>query len=36
MAFYTMFALGPIMIFIIAVAEPFVGRLMAQQAIFER
>ena len=35
MAFYTMFALGPIMIFSIAVAEPFVGRLMAQQAIFE-
>ena len=35
MAFYTMFALGPIMIFSIAIAEPFVGRLMAQQAIFE-
>jgi membrane protein len=35
MAFYTMFALGPIMIFSIAVAEPFVGRLMAQQAIFD-
>jgi membrane protein len=34
MAFYTMFALGPIMIFIIAVAEPFVGKLMAQEAIF--
>ena len=34
MAFYTMFALGPIMIFSIAVAEPFVGRLMAQEAIF--
>ena len=33
MAFYTMFAIGPIMIFSIAVAEPFVGRLMAQQAI---
>ena len=26
MAFYTMFALGPIMIFSIAVAEPFVGQ----------
>lgn len=35
MAFYTMFALGPIMIFSIAIAEPFVGRLMAQEAIFE-
>jgi len=35
MAFYTMFALGPILIFIIAVAEPFVGKLMAQQAIFD-
>lgn len=35
MAFYTMFALGPIMIFSIAVAEPIVGRLMAQQAIFD-
>jgi membrane protein len=35
MAFYTMFALGPIMIFTIAVAEPFVGRLMAQNAIFD-
>lgn len=34
MAFYTMFALGPIMIFVIAIAEPFVGRLMAQEAIF--
>ncbi len=34
MAFYTMFALGPIMIFSIAIAEPFVGRLMAQEAIF--
>jgi membrane protein len=34
-AFYTMFALGPILIFSIAVAEPFVGRLMAQQAIFD-
>ena len=34
MAFYTMFALGPIMIFSIAVAEPFVGKLMAQEAIF--
>ncbi|HZP98351.1 MAG TPA: YihY/virulence factor BrkB family protein [Reyranella sp.] len=35
MAFYTMFALGPIMIFSIAIAEPFVGRLMAQQAVFD-
>jgi membrane protein len=34
MAFYTMFALGPIMIFSIAVAEPFVGKLMAQEAVF--
>jgi membrane protein len=34
-AFYTLFALGPIMIFSIAVAEPIVGRLMAQQAIFD-
>src|SRR5215470_12288640 len=35
MAFYTMFALGPIMIFSIAIAEPFVGRIMAQQAVFD-
>ena len=35
MAFYTLFALGPIMIFSIAVAEPIVGRLMAQQAVFD-
>jgi membrane protein len=35
MAFYTMFALGPIMIFSIALAEPFVGRLMAQQTVFD-
>src|SRR5213076_2901700 len=35
MAFYTMFALGPILILSIAIAEPFVGRLMAQQAIFD-
>lgn len=35
MAFYTMFAIGPIMIFTIAVAEPIVGRLMAQEAIFD-
>jgi membrane protein len=35
MAFYTMFALGPIMIFSIAIAEPFVGKLMAQQAILD-
>jgi membrane protein len=35
MAFYTMFAVGPIMIFSIAIAEPFVGRIMAQQAVFD-
>jgi membrane protein len=35
MAFYTMFALGPIMIFTIAIAEPFVGRFMAQETIFD-
>jgi membrane protein len=35
MAYYTMFAIAPIMIFIIAVAEPIVGRLMAQEAIFD-
>ena len=35
MAFYTMFALGPIMIFSIAIAEPVVGRLMAEKAIFD-
>ena len=35
MAFYTMFALGPIMIFSITIAEPFVGRMIAQQAIFD-
>jgi membrane protein len=35
MAFYTMFALGPIMIFSIAIAEPFVGRMIAQKAIFD-
>jgi len=35
MAFYTMFALGPIMIFSIAVAEPFVGKWMAQQAVLD-
>lgn len=34
-AFYTMFALGPIMIFSIAIAEPFVGKLMAEKAILE-
>lgn len=34
-AFYTMFALGPIMIFSIAVAEPFVGKWMAEKAILE-
>lgn len=35
MAFYTMFAIGPLMIFSITVAEPIVGRLMAQEAVFE-
>jgi membrane protein len=35
MAFYTMFALGPIMIFSIAIAEPFVGKMIAQQVIFD-
>lgn len=35
MAFYTMFALGPVMIFTIAIAEPFVGKLMAERAIFD-
>ncbi len=35
MAFYTMFALGPIMIFSITIAEPFVGRMLAQQAVFD-
>ncbi len=35
MAFYTMFALGPIMIFSITIAEPFVGKMIAQQAIFD-
>ena len=35
MAFYTMFALGPIMIVSIAVAEPFVGKLMAEKAILD-
>lgn len=34
-AFYTMFALGPVLIFSITIAEPFVGRALAQQAIFE-
>jgi membrane protein len=34
-AFYTMFALGPIMIFSIALAEPFVGKLMAEKAILD-
>ena len=35
MAFYTMFAIVRIMIFSIAIAEPFVGKLMAQEAIFD-
>ena len=35
MAFYTMFALGPIMIFSITIAEPFVGKMLAQQAVFD-
>jgi len=30
-----MFALGPIMIFSITIAEPFVGKMIAQQAIFD-
>jgi membrane protein len=34
-AFYTMFALGPIMIFSIAIAEPFVGKWMAEKTILE-
>jgi len=34
-AFNTMFALGPVLIFAITIAEPFVGRLMAQQVIFD-
>jgi membrane protein len=32
-AFYTLFALGPIMIFATAIAEPFVGKLMAEKTI---
>jgi membrane protein len=35
LAFYTMFALGPIMIFSIAIAEPFVGKWMAEKTILE-
>lgn len=35
MAFYTMFALGPILILTVAVAEPFVGRLMAEKAVLD-
>jgi len=35
MAYYTMFALAPIMIFAIAIAEPFVGRMIAQQTMFD-
>ena len=35
MAFYTMFALGPIMIFSIAIAEPFVGKWMAEKTILD-
>jgi membrane protein len=34
MAFYTMFAIGPILILSIAIAEPFVGRLMAEETVF--
>ena len=34
MAYYTMFALVPILIFAIAIAEPFVGRAIAQETIF--
>jgi hypothetical protein len=33
MAFYTMFALGPILILSIAIAEPFVGRMMIEQTV---
>ena len=35
MAYYTMFALAPILIFAIAIAEPIVGRVMATEAIFD-
>jgi membrane protein len=35
MAYYTMFALAPIMIFAIAIAEPIVGRAMATETIFD-
>jgi membrane protein len=35
MAYYTMFALAPILIFAIAIAEPIVGRVMATQTIFD-
>jgi membrane protein len=34
MAFYTMFALGPILILAIAIAEPFVGRMLIEQTVF--
>src|SRR5687767_199943 len=35
MALYTMFALGPRIVFSITVAEPIVRRLMAQEAVFD-
>jgi membrane protein len=35
MAYYTMFALAPILIFAIAIAEPIVGRVMATEAILD-
>jgi membrane protein len=34
-AFYTIFSLGPVLIFSVAIAEPVVGRLMAQQHILD-
>jgi len=35
MAFHMLFSLGPILIFSIAIAEPIVGRLLAEQAIVD-
>lgn len=34
-AFYTIFSLGPVLIFSVAIAEPVVGKLMAQQNILD-
>lgn len=34
-AFYTIFSLGPVLIFSVAIAEPVVGKLMAQQHILD-